>query len=82
MVDVCPCTLGLKALLAWLALPLLVWVAPFKREGDPAGYDRALVSTLLIATTMFVLRWLRDATEGAPTGGLQTVDYPIAFAPG
>ena len=65
MVDVCPCTLGLGVLLAWLALPLLVRLARFGRGGDPAGYYRALVSALLIATTMFVLPWLRDATEGA-----------------
>jgi beta-lactamase regulating signal transducer with metallopeptidase domain len=65
MVDVYPCSLGLGVLLAWLALPLLVRLARFGREGDPVGYYRALVSALLIATTMFVLPWLRDATEGA-----------------
>ena len=65
MVDVCPCTLGLGVILAWAALPLLVKLARWGRGGDPALYYRALVSALLIATIMFVLPWLRDATDGA-----------------
>src|SRR6185503_12329347 len=65
MVDVCPCTLGLGVILAWAALPLLVRLARWGRGGDPAAYYRVLVSALLIATIMFVLPWLRDATEGA-----------------
>ena len=67
MVDVCPCTFGLGVVLAWAALPLLVRLARWGRGGDPAAYYRALVSALLIATSMFLLPWLRDATEGIMT---------------
>jgi beta-lactamase regulating signal transducer with metallopeptidase domain len=65
MVDVCPCTLGLGVILAWAALPFLVRLARWGRAGDPVWYYRALVSALVIATTMFVLPWLRDLTDGA-----------------
>jgi beta-lactamase regulating signal transducer with metallopeptidase domain len=65
MVDVCPCTFGLGVILAWAALPLLVRLARWGQGGDPALYYRALVSALLIATMMFALPWLREATEGA-----------------
>ncbi|HMJ50807.1 MAG TPA: M56 family metallopeptidase [Polyangiaceae bacterium] len=65
MVDLCPCTLGLGIILAWAALPLFVKLARRGDGGDPALYYRALVSALLIATLMFVLPWLRDATDGA-----------------
>jgi beta-lactamase regulating signal transducer with metallopeptidase domain len=39
-------------------------MARWGRGGDPAHYYRALVSALLIATLMFALPWLREATEG------------------
>jgi len=64
MVDVCPCTFGMGVILAWAALPLLVRLARFSRGGHPSAYYRALVSALVIATSMFLLPWLRDATEG------------------
>jgi beta-lactamase regulating signal transducer with metallopeptidase domain len=44
---------------------MLVRLARWGRGGDPAHYYRALVSALLIATLIFILPWLRDATEGA-----------------
>jgi len=44
---------------------MLVRLARWGRGGDPVLYYRALVSALIIGALMFVLPWLRDATEGA-----------------
>ena len=62
-------TLGAGVVLAWLALPLLFWVARRDREAEPASRHWALVIALLLSALLLGIPALRALLETSSVGG-------------
>jgi beta-lactamase regulating signal transducer with metallopeptidase domain len=61
-------TLGAGVVLAWLSLPLLVWLTRRDAEAEPASRHRALIRVLTLSTLLFGIPALRATLEASGAG--------------